>query len=119
MSEYGVDPADVSIDAIIIRATLTTYQVPAFTNCFNATNKWVGAKIAGHLKIPPNKLNEPDALLVEAGIKRRFVTVKMATGYKTNYGEWSLDFELRNVALLLKAPQPEVQFNDTAVDFEV
>ena len=90
--------------------------MPAFTNCFNAT---VGAKNAGHMKIPPNKAREPDVVLIEAGIKRRFVTEKTRTGYKTHYGEWAVDFELHNVALLIKAPQPEVQFPDGAVDFEV
>ena len=94
-------------------------QVPAFTNRYNATTKWVGAKNAGHMKIPPNKVGEPDVVLIEAGIKRCFVTEKTGTGYKSNYGEWAVDFELRNVALLIKAPQPEVQFPDGAVDFEV
>ena len=90
--------------------------MPAFTNCFNAT---VGAKNAGHMKIPPNKAREPDVVLIEAGIKRRFVTEKTRTGYKTNYGEWAVNFKFRNVALLIKAHQLKVQFSDSAVNFEV
>ena len=32
-----------------------------------------------------------------------------------NYDAWSLDFELRHVALLVKVPQ----FEDNTVDFEI
>ena len=93
--------------------------MPAFTNCFNATTKWPGAKNAGHLKTAPNKLTSPDVVLVEAGIKRRFVTEKHNGVYKTKFDEWTVDFELRRVALLMKAPQPEVQFEDNKEDFEI
>lgn len=79
----------------------------------------MSAKNAGHLRTLPNKLTAPDVVLVEAGIKRRFATEKNADGYKTNYDEWTVDFELRRVALLVKAPQPEVQFEDDTVDFEI
>ena len=58
-------------------------------------------------------------MLVEAGIKRRFITEKSDGKYKTDPNQWTLDFGLRHVALLVKAPQPEVQFEDDAVDFEV
>ena len=58
-------------------------------------------------------------MLVEAGIKRRFVTEKSDGPYKTDFNQWTLDFELRHVPLLVKAPQPEVQFEDDVVDFEV
>ena len=55
-------------------------QVPAFTECLDATTQWVGAKIGGHLKMAPNKLSEPDIVLVEAGNKGHFVTNKTGNG---------------------------------------
>ena len=58
-------------------------------------------------------------MLVEAGITRRFLTEKSDGKYKTDFNQWTVDFELRHVVLLVKAPQPEVQFEDDAVDFEV
>ena len=79
----------------------------------------MGAKNAGHLRIPPNTVRAPDVVLIEAGIKRRFATEKVNGVYQTNFEEWTVNFELRHVALLLKVPVPEVQFEADAVDFEI
>ena len=66
----------------------------------------------------PNTIEDPDVVLVEAAIKRRFPSERFPNG-RSNYDVWSVKFELRHVALLAKASKETVEFSDAAESFEV
>ena len=84
--------------------------MPAFADCFDATTTWVGAKQAAHKRILASTIEESDVVLIEAGIKRCFPSERLANGH-TNYDSWTVEFELRHVALLAKRPKETVEFN--------
>ena len=61
----------------------------AFADCFDATTKWVGTKQAAQKRILASTIEEPDVVLIEAGIKRRFPSERLANG-RTNYDSWTV-----------------------------
>ena len=63
-------------------------------------------------------IEEPDVVLIEAAIKRRFPSERLASG-RPNYDSWTVEFELRHVALLAKGTKETVEFNDGSEAFEV
>lgn len=92
--------------------------MPAFADCFDATTKWVSAKQAAHKHILASTIEEPDIVLIEAGIKHRFPSERLANG-RTNYDSWTVEFELHHLALLAIVPKETVDFNDGSEAYEV
>ena len=78
-------------------------QVPEFSACFDAREKWLGMQYADHLTLPPVQFSSPDVVLVEAKIRKRYTD-----SHKTS---WSVEFELDCVALLHSAPKARLVKN--------
>ncbi|KAI0087682.1 hypothetical protein BDY19DRAFT_994585 [Irpex rosettiformis] len=98
----------------------TADEIPLFEDCYDATTKWIGTEGSQDLKLDASGISPRDVVLVEAGIKKRYLSERLEGqgGSKTNFHKWSVEFELQCIALLHKAPK-SAGFKKELVAFEV
>lgn len=74
------------------------------------------------MRLDPSTLGEPDVVLVEASVKRRYETEKVSANYsRTVKDRWYVDYDIVAVVLLHDAPkrEPTSGFVKELVDFEM
>lgn len=74
------------------------------------------------MRLDPSSVGEPDVVLVEAAVKRRYETEKVSENYtRAVKDKWYVDYDLIAVVLLQDAPkrEPSSGFVKELVDFEM